>query len=80
MTTLQELKALAEATDHTSVQTQEIYEANLRFEEAANPATILQMIALIEKMGEALEGVVKAHGYEGGLPAQVIAKYKERMK
>ena len=44
----------AKAADFDGVQTQAVYEANERFEYIANPATILELCALLEKAEEAL--------------------------
>ena len=56
MTTLQELKQLAEAAMNEPVMEKERFvNWASAYVSAANPATIQQMIACMEKMGKALE-------------------------
>ena len=54
MNTLTALIEAAKAADFDGVQTQAVYEANERFEYLANPATILELCALLETCEAAL--------------------------
>jgi len=73
---LDELEALAKAAMNEPapyVRAQVI--GNYRL--ATHPREIRSLIALLREMGEALEGVVIAHSYEGGTPVDALAKFKE---
>ena len=52
-------------------------EAQQNFRSATYPREIRALIALVREMGEALEGVVIAHSYEGGTPVEALNKFKE---
>lgn len=55
MNKLTELIEAAKAADYDGMQTEAIFEANAYFEYLTNPATILELCALLEKAEEALE-------------------------
>ncbi len=56
MNKLTALVEAAKAADYDGMQTEAIFEANAYFEYLANPATILELCALLEKAEEALDG------------------------
>jgi len=85
MTTLAELKALAEAatitwSDNCDVPDCTCHETREDFIAAANPATILQMIAVMEMMSDALEMYMSEEDIPWSVVEAALAAYKEMMK
>lgn len=72
MTTLTELKKLAEAANGFVWGMPEVVKA---FSDAANPETILALLALVDEMGEALRKAYRF--YPGGEVGEALAKWKE---
>ena len=75
MTTLTELKALAEA-----VESAPLAHRIDAFCRATNPATILQMIAVMEMMSDALEMYMSEEDIPWSVVEAALAAYKEMMK